>query len=203
MAGIAPLTLALAGCLDLDETITFHADGTVTLQSTIAMDAGLAAESGGSVCDETPPDGVTLSTYTQGADLVCAMSGQFTLDGFQDYLQQRGNAQETDFVTLSETDDGWRLDVAIAPDASFASSGDPAADELSRTLLLAIAADRSLNWTVRASRILATDGVINAAGDAATVSIPLIQLFEASDGPVTRYIAFQIDELPFWQRLFD
>lgn len=193
--------LGLAGCFDLEQSLTVEAR-TVRYEAELAVDAKLMAlaQAGADqepICDRLKQAGgngldVQVSQTERGGDVVCRLSvvGPLAAFGAMEWGSTAGREVPSALSIERLDDQTYRL-------TSRLGEGSARQDQYAQGLMAVMFSGRHFKWTVKAPRIVESNGTLSADGSTVTWSVPLAT---AMRSPQTFTAVIQID-IPWHQRL--
>jgi hypothetical protein len=206
---IAALSLGLAGCFDIDQTLKVSSEKDAVFEARAALPATTIAAAqqvsgleGRPFCankEATEKLGlqVTVETATEGPDQVCTMRAHGSLAQIAQaahdkaYLPSDAPASASTALTyvLEPAGGGlWRLSVLLTPPPELTVLA--GADELTRaaqSMIFGSTAGKGVSWAVEAKEIVDSTGTISPDKTRAEFKIPLDE-FLAKPQPEYRFV---------------
>lgn len=198
LALLAALSLGLAGCFDIDQTLKV-ADANMAMfevraavpASTIAAAQQVPGLEGRPFCadkDAAEKLGlqVTVETAAEGPNQVCIMQARGSLAQIakvaadKSYLPKDAPASAGNALTYLLEPAGtdlWRLTVVLTPPPELtALSGVDEITKAAQTMIFGTTAGKGINWAVEAAEIVDSTGTVDAQKLRAEYEIPLDEL---------------------------
>lgn len=191
IGAIAALPL-LAGCFDLEQSLTVASDGTVTMVTEIAMSTEMMAmaftEGDDEFCptdeENGAPEGVTMTTEEtiRGEDTVCTMTAVGPLDELVAAASSGlfFPGDDAGAPAINIVDEGGGVYTYTMTMASQGEEMDiNPEDEAMMAMFIPLMEGRTMTFSVTAPRIIETNGEV--AGNTSSLVIPLIDMIMERD----------------------
>lgn len=195
---IAALSLGLAGCFDIDQTLKVSNADTAMFEvraavpaSTIAAAQQVPGIAGRPYCaDKEAAEKlgleVTVETAAEGADQICIMQARGSLAQIakvaadKSYLPKDAPTSAATALTYLLEPAGtdlWRLTIVLTPPPELtALSGVDEITKAAQTMIFGTTAGKGITWAVEAAEIVNSTGTVDAQKLRAEFEIPLTEL---------------------------
>jgi len=204
--GIAlTMTLMLVGCIDLKQSIEIG-DGVASYQMEMRMSAALAqldAENLGKFCESNDDLRVevsgslkrTIKQSYEGEDIVCQMRITGPIQEFGKQMTEMPKGDLTKMLNFQMVDE-----TTLRIESIFESNDDMSASSAEeRAMIAAMMQGRVLSWSVKAPRIVESNGEISADSTQVDWSVPMAMAIQS---PHTFTATVKVS-LPWYQPVLD
>ena len=204
--GIAlTMTLMLVGCMDLKQSIEIS-DGVASYQMEMRMSAALAqldAENLGKFCESNDDLRVevsgslkrTIKQSYEGEDIVCQMRIMGPIQEFGKQMTEMPKGDLTKMMNFQMVDE-----TTLRIESIFESNDDMSASSAEeRAMIAAMMQGRVLSWSVKAPRIVESNGEISADSTQVDWSVPMAMAIQS---PHTFTATVKVS-LPWYQPVLD
>lgn len=210
----------LTGCFDMDMGLTAQSDGTATIKTRMAMEAGLMRMAGQQSSDNKfcapneslKPEGVLIEheRFAEGSMEVCVITASGPIDSFAEWFEKRGyapaeaseEASKGSDISLQRDGSDYVFRVHIENDRPASAENEEPMVQAMKTAMLAGLAGRSLDWSVTAPVIRETSGRLTDDGKTAKFSIPLATLLDEGGRVHSFEVRFALGSPSLFERLF-
>ena len=199
------LTLALVGCIDLKQSIEIDADS-ASYQMELRMSAALAqldAENLGQFCESNEDLKVevsgnlkrTIKQSYEGEDIVCRMRITGPIQEFGKQMTEMPKGDMTKMLNFQMVDETTLLIESI-----FESDKDMNATSAEeKAMIAAMMQGRILSWSVKAPRIIESNGQISSDSTQVDWSVPMAMAIQSPH----KFTAKVKIALPWYQPVLD